>query len=78
MQQMMVQIRSFAQIRDFVSLATRQSFEVLVGNGEHPINAKSLMAMLGLNYRHPLLVRAYCDEETFARFRQEAAPFVVA
>ena len=78
MQQMTVQIRSFAQVRDFVALASRQPFDVLVGNTEHPINAKSLFAMLGLSYRHPLQVRAECDAAAFDAFRQEAAPFVVA
>ena len=77
MQQMTVQIRSFAQVRDFVALAARQPFAVVVGSTEHPINAKSLMAMLGLSYRHPLQVRADCDEVAFAQFCRDAAQFLI-
>ena len=72
-----IQLTSFEQIKTFVALAARQPFAVVVGSTEHPINAKSLMAMLGLSYRHPLQVRADCDEATFAQFCRDAAQFLI-
>ncbi len=78
MQQLTVQIRSFADVREFVALATAQPFEILVGSGEYCINAKSLMAMLGLSFRHPLCLRLNCSDEDLQKFRKAAARFVVA
>ena len=78
MKQFSIAIHSFAEIQAFVSLAIAQPFEVMVGNNEQCISGKSLMGMLGLNYRRPILVSVNCDDESFRRFRQAAAPFLVA
>ena len=72
MRQFHISIRSFADIQEFVSLAIAQPFEVLVGNGEQFINAKSLMAMFGLNFNRPLVVQVTCDESAYCKFRQDA------
>ena len=72
-----INISSFRQIQDFVSLAMVQPFEVLVGNEKQQINGKSFMGMFSLNYREPLHVRVKCSEEEFLRFRQDAARFLV-
>ena len=69
-------IRSFADIREFVSLAIAQPFEVFVGNDQQEVNAKSLMAMFTLNYRRPLQVSVMCDEEAYSRFTTAAAKFI--
>lgn len=73
-----ISIRSFADIQAFVALAIAQPFEVLVGNEGRLINAKSLMAMFTLNYRHPLLVSVDCDDAAYLQFQQEAARFLAA
>ncbi len=78
MKQFNISIRSFADIQAFVSLAAAQPFEVLVGNEGHLIDAKSLMAMFTLSYRHPLMVSVDCDEASYMKFRQEAARFLAA
>ena len=69
-------IRSFSDIREFVSLAIAQPFEVFVGNDQREVNAKSLMAMFTLNYRRPLQVSVKCDEEAYSRFATAAAKFI--
>ena len=76
MKQFQISIHSFADIQAFVSLSTAQPFDVNVGDGGQDISGKSLMAMLGLNFRHPLLVSVNCDEAAFTRFRQAAARFI--
>lgn len=71
-----IRIRSFADVQDFVSLATVQPFHVMVGNERQQINAKSFMGMFGLDYSHPLLVTVDCGPEEFQRFQQEASRFL--
>ena len=76
MKQFNINIRSFADIQDFVALAISQPFEVLVGNELQTVNAKSLMAMFTLNYRRPLQVSVTCDDEAYSRFTAAAAKFI--
>lgn len=75
MKQFSILIRSFADVQEFVALSSRQPFEVTVGEGMQ-ISGKSLMAVLGMNFRHPVLVTADCDEEQFASFQIAAARFL--
>ena len=75
MKQFRVMIRSFADVQEFVSLSSQQPFEVTLGDGQE-INGKSLMAVLGLSFRHPLLVSANCDDAQFASFQTAAARFL--
>jgi len=73
--QFSILIRSFADVQAFVALSSQQPFDVTVGDSQD-ISAKSLMAVLGLNFRHPLLVSANCDEAQYLRFRTAAARFL--
>ena len=76
MKQFSILIRSFADVQEFVSLSSQQPFDVAVGAEGQDISGKSLMAMLGLNFRHPLEVRVNCNEDQFANFQSAAARFL--
>ena len=76
MKQFAIFIRSFADIQTFVDLSSQQSFDITLGEDQQ-INGKSLMAVLALNFRHPILVNAYCDEEAFSRYRSALASYLV-
>ena len=78
MRQFSISVRSFADIQAFVALSMEQPFDVFVGNSDQHISGKSLMGMLGLNYRRPILVSANCDEADFQQFQQAAARFLIA
>ena len=78
MRQFSITVHSFADIQAFVALSTQQPFDVFVGNSDQHISGKSLMSMLGLNYRRPILVSVNCDEAAFLQFQQAAARFLVA
>ena len=71
-----VVFRSFADVQQFVSLASRQPFEVFVCDNWQKVDAKSFMVMFSLNYRQPLRVNAECSEEAFGRFMEEAERFL--
>lgn len=60
---------SFRQVREFVALARRQSFEITAGNERQNINGKDLVGMFSLDYSRPVQITAVCSEEEFSRFR---------
>lgn len=63
---MTVHFASLGDIREFVSLATLQPYNVMVVDGEHTVNAKSFMEMFTINFSHPLLVDAGENDSRFA------------
>ena len=75
MQQFDICLRSFSEVQDFVSLATVQPFQVMVGNDHQQVNAKSFMGMLSLDFSRPVQVKAECSREIFDRFRQAVQGF---
>ena len=70
MQQFEICFHSFAEVQDFVSLATVQPFQITVGNDHQQVNVKSFMGMLSLDFSRPIQVRADCSSEVFDHFRQ--------
>ena len=73
-----VSFRSFEDVRDFVSLAMAQPYGITVSNGDHVVDAKSMMVMFSLDYSRPLEVRADCSDAEFLRFAELAATFRVS
>lgn len=71
-----INIRSFRQVQEFVSLAMVQPFDVLVGNDEKEINGKGFIGMFSLDYRNPVRVSVRCSDEEFHRFQSAAAQFI--
>ena len=76
MKQFAIFIHSFADIQKFVALSAQQPFDITLGNDQQ-INGKSLMAVLALNFSHPILVNAYCDEDAFCRYRNALSQLLV-
>lgn len=77
MHQFSIQICSSRQVRDFVTLAMIQPFEVLVGNEQQMINGKSFIGMFSLDHRRPVCVSVRCTDEEFNRFRQDVEKVLV-
>jgi len=71
-----INIRSFSQVQEFVSLAMVQPFDVLVGNDEQQINGKGFIGMFSLDYRNPVRVSVRCSDEEFRKFHHAAAQFI--
>ena len=72
-----INIRSFRQVQEFVSLAMVQPFDVLVGNDKQEVNAKGFIGMFSLDYHNPVRVSVRCSDEEFDRFQCAAAQFIV-
>ena len=72
-----IAIHSFQDLQDFISLATVQPFEVLVGNDRQQISGKSFMGMMSLDLQNPLRVAVCCSDEEFTQFHDGAARFCV-
>ena len=68
-----ISLTTFQQIETFIALASRQPFDVQVGNDWQNINGKDLMGMFSLDYCQPLRVQVMCSEEEFTSFRAQVA-----
>lgn len=75
MREFTVRFRSFKDIQEFVSLASKQRLRLLVGSERFQVNATSFMGMFALNCKRPQKVMVSCTEEemeqllaTFDRF----------
>ena len=71
MQEFDIIFRSFQDVQQFVSIASRQGFEVFVENSYQRVDAKSFMVMFSLDYRQNLRVTADCDPVAFENFRRQ-------
>lgn len=65
-----VYLTSVQQIKTFVELAAKQTFEVRVGNESQSINGKDFMGMFSLDYSRPVKVFADCSADEFAAFQK--------
>ena len=72
-----ISLTTFQQIKSFVDLASRQPFDIRVGNERQHINGKDLMGMFSLDLTAPVQVRADCTEEQCSGFKMAAAKFLV-
>ena len=72
MQEFEINIHSFQQVQDFVSLACDQKFDIHVGNDHQHINGKDLMGMFSLDFSRALQVQVNCDNEDVRSFRTQA------
>ena len=67
-----ISLTTFEQVKTFVALASRQPFDIRVGNDRQCINGKDLMGIFSLDFSRPLLVQADCSADEAAAFRQDA------
>ena len=68
-------LRSVADVRDFVSLASGMPFDVSVGTEYRRVNGKSFMQIFCLDLAGALEVKMDCSDDQFRSFFEEAAPF---
>ena len=65
-----ISLNSFQQIQTFVNLASKQPFDIHVGNDRQHINGKDFMGMASLDYTRPVRVYADCSADSFAEFKR--------
>lgn len=63
---MTVRFASLSDIREFVSLATLQPYNVKVLDGDRVVDAKSFMEMFTIDFAHPLCVDVGENTSSFA------------
>ena len=67
-----ISLTTFEQVKTFVALASRQPFDIRVGNDRQCINGKDLMGIFSLDFSRPLRVQADCSAAEAAAFRKDA------
>ena len=63
-------LRSYEQIKTFVALASKQSFDIRVCNDRQSINGKDFMGMCTLDFSRPLKVQADCTGDEAVEFQK--------
>ena len=66
------------EIRDFVTLATRQTFPIHVENGGLKTSATSIMSLFCMGLNRPLRVLSAASEDDAAYFLAALAPYRTA
>ena len=77
MREFWVRFGSFQDIQEFVELAGREGFPILVGNDSYQVAGTSFMGMFSLDHSKPLQVRMDCSQEEFDVFQRKAERFLV-
>lgn len=73
---MTIRFASLNDVREFVNLATLQSYPVEVVEGERSVNAKSFMELFTLDFARPLSVEISGEENRNA-FAKAAKKFIL-
>lgn len=76
MQEILIKVESFEDIRAVSDLAAVEHYEILLSDGQRTVNASSLMCIFSLNLECPLLLQLDCDRHQAETFRQKAARFL--
>ena len=66
------------EIRDFVTLATRQAFPIRVEHGGLTTSATSIMSLFCMGLNRPLRVLSAASEDDAAHFLAALAPYRTA
>ena len=72
-----IQLRSAQDVEDFVSIATRRAFPVMVYNDQHRVNGKNFMEMFSLDVSQPLWVCPECDEAVYHLLKWDSGRFTL-
>ncbi len=67
-----IQLKSFADVPNFVATITKFAFDIDLVSGRYIVDAKSIMGIYSLDLNHPIELRAHTEdaEELFAQIAQ--------
>lgn len=68
-----IQLTQVSQVRDFVNLTVKYSFDIDLVSGRYTVDAKSLLGIYSLDLSTPLKVVIYSDDT--AQLEADLAPF---
>ncbi len=57
-----IQLKTIADIRDFVNLVTACDFEVDLASGRYVVDAKSIMGIFSLDLLNPITMTVHSDD----------------
>ena len=77
MKSFLVKLTSIADVKNFVSAASLQPFDIDVVSGRYTIDAKSIMGLFSLDLTTPIRVEVQSTDEDADLFRSVVADLVV-
>jgi phosphotransferase system HPr-like phosphotransfer protein len=77
MKEFRIQLTSINDVKDFVNLATLQTFEIDITSGRYVIDAKSIMGIFSVDLSKPINVNVYGNDEEADVFFEKIRRFAV-
>lgn len=71
MKDLHIKAESFQDIWTISALAAQERFHIVLSDGQHRVNAKSLLGIFSMNLNRPLMLQLDCGDEEFERFREK-------
>lgn len=72
----MISLDSVTKVAKFVALATELTFPITVTDGRNTAGSNSIMELVCLNIREPLVASADCTDEEFSQLLRKVEPFL--
>ena len=77
MQELLVRVKSFQDVRSLSAIAAKEDFHIGITDGYRRVNAKSLMGIFTLSMDRPLVLQLDCSEEICEAFRVKVGRFLI-
>lgn len=72
-----INLNEITSINEFCKKASREEFPIDVVSGRYVVNAKSIMALFGLDLSKPVTCTVHADDDTAARFLEAVKAYMV-
>ena len=69
-------LSSVADVKEFVSLASKYTFDVDLILGRYVVDAKSIMGIFSLNLLHPMTLHIHAEDAAAGAFMEEIKKYI--
>lgn len=76
MEEYVIKLNSIDEVKEFVALTNKCTFDIDLMSGRYAIDAKSIMGIFSLDLAKPLKMIVHADSSAAADFVEEAAKFI--
>ena len=75
MKQFEIKLPLINDIKDFVNIVNRKSYNVEAASGRYKVDAKSIMGLFSLDLSKPIKINAYTNDD---KIKEELSRYLVA
>lgn len=71
-----VLLRSVADVKDFVTVASKYAFDVDLISGRYVVDAKSIMGIFSLDLLNPMTLHIHAEDATAHTFMEDIKKYI--